>query len=205
MEDFFRKEIVLANTHVRLVPFSGFYKEGLRKIIFDEEVTRYTGDHRRDDNDLDNYMERTLAGRHANSHYPFIVIDQATGEVAGATSFGNLAFHNKRLEIGWTWYGEAYRGTHINKAAKYELLKYAFEQMNVNRVQFSVDADNIRSQKAVLKLGAKLEGIFRCNYENASGQCRDDLYYSIIKPEWPELKRTVFREFSTAIYIDDTY
>ncbi|MNG35721.1 hypothetical protein D3C84_1225320 [compost metagenome] len=68
--------------------------------------------------------------------------------------------------------------------------------MDFNRVQFSVDAENLRSQKAVLKLGAKQEGYFRCNYTDASGNCRDDIYYSIIKSEWPELKNTVFSQIS---------
>ncbi|RCW49349.1 GNAT family N-acetyltransferase [Paenibacillus prosopidis] len=68
------------------------------------------------------------------------------------------------------------------------MLTFAFEKLNFNRVQFSVDTDNLRSQKAVLKLGAKQEGIFRSNYINAKGEPRDDVYFSIIKSEWPGIK-----------------
>lgn len=195
MNDFFQRDIVLENHIVKLVPFHNDYEEGLRKIIFDEEITKYTGSHLTNDSDLQNYIFHTLSSRDDKRCYPFIVIDKSTNQVAGSTRFGNMVFQSKRLEIGWTWYGEAFRGTSVNKATKFELLNYVFEEMGFNRVQFSVDAENIRSQKAVLKLGAQQEGLFRCNYENASGECRDDVYFSIIKSEWPDLKRTVFRDF----------
>ncbi|MNI30634.1 putative ribosomal N-acetyltransferase YdaF [compost metagenome] len=142
-----------------------------------------------------NYINRTITSRNEKLSYPFIVIDKTSNQVAGSTRFGNIVFHNKRLEIGWTWYGENFRGTCVNKATKFELLRYVFEEMSFNRVQFSVDVENIRSQKAVLKLGAKQEGVFRSNYVNAKGDCRDDVYFSIIKSEWSDLKRVVFGEF----------
>ncbi|WP_138754514.1 GNAT family N-acetyltransferase [Paenibacillus sinopodophylli] len=192
MNHFFNRDIVLENAHVKLVPFSESYEDELRNIIFDHEITKYTGNHFVDQDDLKRYMSSTIASRMDNSSYPFIVIDKASGQVAGSSRFGNIVFHSKRLEIGWTWYGAAFRGTIVNQATKFELLTYAFEQMEFNRVQFSVDAENMRSQKAVLKLGATQEGVFRCNYMDANGQCRDDVYFSILKSEWPKLKRTVF-------------
>ncbi|MWC27708.1 GNAT family N-acetyltransferase [Paenibacillus sp. MMS18-CY102] len=192
----FDREIELENACVKLVPFSDCYEEGLRTIIFDKEITQFTGNHIVNDHDLGKYIRAALTSRQEKQTYPFIVIDKLTNQVAGVTRFGNIIFHSKRLEIGWTWYGKPYRGTHVNHAAKFELLRYAFEEMDFNRVQFSVDAENLRSQKAVLKLGAKQEGYFRCNYTDASGNCRDDIYYSIIKSEWPELKNTVFSQIS---------
>ncbi|CAH1198935.1 hypothetical protein PAECIP111893_01176 [Paenibacillus plantiphilus] len=195
MNDFYQRDIVLENKHVKLVPFHASYEEGLKQLLFDREITAFTGEHFTNDQDVKNYIGRTLNGRTANESYPFIVIDKSSGQAAGSTSFGNIRMNQKRLEIGWTWYGKAFRGTYVNKAAKFELLKFVFEEMGFNRVQFSVDAENIRSQKAVLKLGAKQEGIFRCNYVNASGECRDDIYFSIIKSEWPELARTVFSDY----------
>lgn len=196
MNNFFQEEIYLENNYIKLVPFSENYEEDLRKIIFDDEITKFTGHHIVDGNDLKKYVKRTITNRNEKLLYPFIVIDKTSNQVAGSTSFGNIIFHNKRLEIGWTWYGETFRGTSVNKATKYELLRYAFEELGFNRVQFSVDVENIRSQKAVLKLGAKQEGIFRSNYENAQGECRDDVYFSIIKSEWSDLKRAKFGEFN---------
>ncbi|RXZ79504.1 N-acetyltransferase [Paenibacillaceae bacterium] len=190
--EFFQQDIVLENDYVKVVPFDSSYEDGLRKVMYDEEIARFTGYHIRNEMDLQQYIASACSGREEKAFYPFIVIDKASGEVAGSTRYGNIYFHNKRLEIGWTWYGKAFRGTGLNKAVKLALLQYAFEEMKFNRVQFSVDIDNIRSQKAVLKLGAKQEGIFRCNYLNADGECRDDIYYSIIHTEWPKLKSEVF-------------
>ncbi|SFL26319.1 Protein N-acetyltransferase, RimJ/RimL family [Paenibacillus sp. 1_12] len=196
MNDFYQSHIILENDIIKLIPFNEKYENDLRQIIFDKEITKFTGNHIVSDQDLKNYINSTLKSRNEKISYPFIVIDKASGQVAGSTRFGNILFHSKRLEIGWTWYGDAFRGKGINKASKFELLRYAFEEMDFNRVQFSVDIENIRSQKAVLRIGAKQEGVFRNNYINAKGDPRDDVYFSIIKSEWPDIKSTVFSEFT---------
>jgi RimJ/RimL family protein N-acetyltransferase len=189
----FKEDIVLENSRVKLIPFSKKYEGELRKIIFDDELT-YTIICKTNE-DVRRYMERMISKRQDNVLYPFIIIDKQTHEVAGSTSFGHINSDNKRLEIGWTWYGRPYRGTGLNKACKFELLKFAFETMQYRRVQLSADVDNIRSQKAILKLGATREGLFRANYINDRGESRDDVYYSIVDSEWELIKQTVFKEF----------
>jgi RimJ/RimL family protein N-acetyltransferase len=153
------KEIILENCRVRLVPFTRDYEDELRKIIFDEELSFSVNC--KSDSDVRNYVERTIKQRTDSIAYPFIVMDKLTNEVAGSTRYGHISLDNKRLEIGWTWYGRKFRGTGLNKACKYELLNYAFETMKFRRVQFSADIENIRSQKAILNLGAAREGLFR--------------------------------------------
>jgi RimJ/RimL family protein N-acetyltransferase len=190
----FKEEIVLENNKVKLIPFSKKYEGELRKIIIDEELSYNVNC--KNHEDVSQYVEKMLGKRQENVLYPFIVIDKQTHEVAGSTSFGHIHPDNKRLEIGWTWYGRPFRGTGLNKACKFELLKFAFESMQFRRVQFSADIDNIRSQKAILKLGAIHEGQFRSNYINALGESRDDVYYSIVHSEWERIKQTVFTEFT---------
>ncbi len=192
-EEFFKREIRLENDRVKLVPFDVKYKEDLHRIIFDEEIY-YTIECRNED-DFENYIVETCRQRELGNSYPFIIIDKRTNEVAGSTRYGHIQFGNKRLEIGWTWYGKAFRGTGLNRACKYELLKYAFEEMHFRRVQFSADVRNLRSQKAILKLGATQEGVFRANYIDTSGASRDDVYFSIIYSEWEDIKKRVFPEF----------
>jgi RimJ/RimL family protein N-acetyltransferase len=190
----FKQEIILENSRAKLVPFSRKYTGELAKIILDEEL--FFAVNCKTVEEVNQYMERTLRRRAENVTYPFIIIDKNTNQVAGSTSFGHIELDNKRLEIGWTWYGRPFRGTGLNKACKYELLKYAFESMEFRRVQFSADIDNIRSQKAILKLGATREGLFRSNYINSLGDSRDDVYYSMIYSEWDEIKQSVFKEFA---------
>ncbi len=187
---FYTSDIILENDRVRLAPFSMEFEENLREIIYDDGLTFVVNC--KNDEDVYNYMQRTLEKRDLKLAYPFIIIDKLTGEVAGSTRFGHIQFGNKRLEIGWTWYGHKFRGTGLNHACKYELLRYAFEMMQFRRVQLSADVDNIRSQKAILKLGAIQEGVFRSNYMNSLGESRDDVYFSIIHKDWNEVKNTVF-------------
>ncbi|MBK3493908.1 GNAT family N-acetyltransferase [Viridibacillus sp. YIM B01967] len=195
MNHFFQNDIKLENERVLLVPFSLEYKESLKKIVFDEAIWRYMGLSIRTEDELDEYINSTLQEKIEGKAYPFIMIDKESESVIGSTRFGNINFHNKRLEIGWTWYGTKFQGTGLNKACKYELLNYVFEQMQFNRVQFSADIDNYRSQKAILKLGAKQEGIFRSNYIDQFGNKRDDVYFSIITDEWLDTKKKFFSEF----------
>jgi RimJ/RimL family protein N-acetyltransferase len=192
--DLFTSELILENSRVKLVPFSEKYEADLRKIIFDEALSFSVNC--KTDADLKRYIKNTLDQKNQFMTYPFIIIDKQTNEVAGSTRYGHLFFDNKRLEIGWTWYGRKFRGTGLNKACKFELLNYAFETMDFRRVQLSADVDNIRSQKAIAKLGATREGVFRANYINASGESRDDVYFSIVQTEWAALKCTVFSEFA---------
>jgi RimJ/RimL family protein N-acetyltransferase len=187
------EEIILENCRVRLVPFSEEYETELRKIIFDEELSFSVNC--KSDADVRAYMERTIRQKNDLAAYPFIVIDKQTNEIAGSTRYGHISIDNKRLEIGWTWYGRKFRGTGLNKACKYELLNFAFDSMQFRRVQLSADIDNIRSQKAILKLGATREGIFRQNYINALGESHDDVYFSIVSTEWAQIKSTVFKEY----------
>jgi RimJ/RimL family protein N-acetyltransferase len=189
----FKNEITMENNRVKLVPFAKKYEMDLRKIIKDDDIT-FTVNCKTNE-DVSKYVEKMLGKRQDNVLYPFIIIDKITNEVAGSTSFGHIFEDNKRLEIGWTWLGKPFRGTGLNKACKYELIKYAFEIMRFRRVQWSADIDNIRSQKAILKLGATREGLFRSNYMNRQGESRDDVYYSMIASEWEAIKQSVFQEY----------
>jgi RimJ/RimL family protein N-acetyltransferase len=188
----FDQEITLGNNRVQLVPFSAAFKMSLQEIAMEPSIWTFMGHSIETEKELDDYIESTLNDKQNQKSYPFIIIDNETKKVAGSTRFGNIQYPNKRLEIGWTWYGTEFQGTGLNHACKYELLKFAFETMKFNRVQFSADIDNRRSQKAILKLGAKQEGIFRNNYVDQFGNPRDDVYFSIISDEWAEVKKKFF-------------
>jgi RimJ/RimL family protein N-acetyltransferase len=108
-ESFYAQDIILENERVRLVPFSEEFEGDLQRIIFDEELSFSVNC--KTEEDVSNYVERTIEQRSLKLAYPFIVIDKRTGEVAGCTRLGHIHFDNKRLEIGWTWYGGKFRGT----------------------------------------------------------------------------------------------
>jgi RimJ/RimL family protein N-acetyltransferase len=190
-KNFLDEEIILENQRIKLVPFNRCDALKLESIIFDDSVWKYMGIFIKTRNDLENYIENTLELQGKN-HYAFLIFDKQTNEFAGSTRFGNINFNSEKLEIGWTWYGKKHHGTGLNHATKFELLRYCFENIRLRRVQFSADLENLASQKAILKLGAKKEGVFRNNYIDSSGKSKDDVYFSIINEEWETIKQTNF-------------
>ena len=190
-----QSDIILENEKVLLIPFESKRNIELKEIIFDEEIWKYMGMYVRNDQDFENYIKNTLQQKADGICYPFLIIDKATNKVAGSTRYGYLNHASQKCEIGWTWYGKEFQGTGLNKACKYELLDFGFEQIQFRRIQFSADLENIRSQKAIEKLGAVKEGIFRNNYVDSDGNSKDDVYFSIIWEEWSNVKRDNFGEF----------
>lgn len=191
-----QSEIILENEKVLLIPFENERNIELKSIIFDDEIWKYMGMYVRNDADFKNYIESTLKQKTDGICYPFLIIDKVTNKVAGSTRYGYLNHASQKCEIGWTWYGKEFQGTGLNKACKYELLNFGFENIQFRRIQFSADLENEKSQRAIEKLGALKEGLFRNNYIDSEGKSRDDVYYSIISEDWKITKREYFFEFS---------
>lgn len=190
-----QSEIILENEKVLLIPFENERNIELKEIIFDDEIWKYMGMYVRNDQDFENYIQSTLKQKADGICYPFLIIDKASNRVAGSTRYGYLNHASQKCEIGWTWYGKDFQGTGLNKACKYELLKFGFENIQFKRIQFSADLENLRSQRAIENLGALKEGLFRNNYIDSEGNSKDDVYYSIILEEWQYTKRDYFGEF----------
>jgi RimJ/RimL family protein N-acetyltransferase len=194
MRDFLNTEIKLENGKVILIPFTREMAQKLENIIFDDTIWEYMGMHLKTGKDFENYISDTLYVQ-SKTAYSFLIIDKLTNEIAGSTRFGNINFNSEKVEIGWTWYGKKFQGTGLNKACKFELLQYGFEQIGLRRIQFSADLENIKSQKAIEKLGATKEGVFRNNYIDPLGNSKTDIYYSIIREDWANIKETIFTEY----------
>lgn len=133
-------------------------------------------------------MEKALEEREKGTQVPFSVLDKRTGKFIGSTRYMDISPIHRTLEIGWTWYHPDYWRTAVNTEAKYLLLQHAFEKMGMNRVQFCADSRNIRSQKAIIRIGAKKEGVLRKHRVISNGFVRDTMIFSIIKEEWPSVK-----------------
>ncbi|MBC6991784.1 MULTISPECIES: GNAT family N-acetyltransferase [Hymenobacter] len=188
--------ITLENSRVRLRPLEVGDFEALKHIIFDDEIWRYTTTpNPKDAVGLVTYLSQALRDRARNIRYPFAIIDLETGRLAGSTSYGSFAIPEKRLEIGWTWVGKEFQRTGINRAAKHLLLKYAFGELGCERVELKTDARNWQSREAMRRMGATEEGTLRSHMFTQGGVRRDSVYFSILRPEWENLRQTVFREF----------
>jgi RimJ/RimL family protein N-acetyltransferase len=119
----------------------------------------------------------------------FTVIDKKTGLIIGSTAFGNISERDKRLEIGWTWLGKEFQGVGINGKVKGLLLTYCFEVLDLERVEFKTDVLNTQARRSMSNIHAIEEGVLRSHTVMTNGRRRDTIYFSILKNEWPYVKR----------------
>ncbi len=120
--------------------------------------------------------------------YAFAVVLKKEVRVVGSTAYLSINAKRKRAEIGSTWYSPDMWGTAVNPECKFLLLKHAFEDWRAVRVELGTDSNNVHSQHAILKLGAKLEGRLRNYRIRPDGTVGDTMLYSIIDKEWPDVK-----------------
>lgn len=114
-----------------------------------------------------------------------VIVDD---KVIGTTSYHDILPKCQRLEIGYTWYAKSHQRTHINTTCKLLLLSYAFDVLNYQTVGFRASLDNIRSQAAIERLGAKKDGVIRGHRVYKDGTISDTVIYSITADEWQSAK-----------------
>jgi ribosomal-protein-alanine N-acetyltransferase len=131
------------------------------------------------------YITRILG---ESDRYPFAMVLNETGDAVGTTSFMDVRPAHRGLEIGSTWIGKPYQGTHVNPENKYILLRHAFETLGAVRVQLKTDGRNLHSQRAIEKLGTVREGTLRKHIILPDGYRRDSVMFSITDEEWPAVK-----------------
>jgi RimJ/RimL family protein N-acetyltransferase len=191
-DKFFPEDFSLETSRVQLAPMREADLEQLSRITQSDSLWNYFTRELNDKQQLVLWMEEALNDRAAGKRVPFTVVEKSTGMVCGSTSFGNISFFDRRIEIGWTWLGEAFLGSGINRHCKFLLLRYAFEVMNFKRVEIKTDLLNRRAIKALRKIGAVEEGILRSHMEMPHGRRRDSIYFSILDTEWPAVKLDFF-------------
>ena len=135
------------------------------------------------------YIDKALDTQAQGIALPFVTLIRETGQIIGTTRFLKIDEKNRKLEIGSTWLAASWQKTFANTEAKYLMLRTAFEEMACIRVQLTTDALNSKSRSAILRLGAKEEGILRNERIMVDGRKRNSVRYSIIDDEWPTVKK----------------
>ncbi|MBV8471728.1 MAG: GNAT family N-acetyltransferase, partial [Burkholderiaceae bacterium] len=134
------------------------------------------------------YIENALKMRSEGSRFAFAVIEEASEAVIGSTSYHDILPAVKRVEIGWTWYAKRVQRTHVNTTAKLMLLTHAFDTLGCRVVGWRTDNYNFASQNAIVRLGAKKDGVIRGHALRRDGTIRDTVMYSLRSGEWPEVR-----------------
>jgi RimJ/RimL family protein N-acetyltransferase len=185
----FVEPVTLAGRHATLSPLAREHESALTAAAADGELWRlwYTGVPAPERTAA--WIEAALAMRASQGAMPFVIRDNATGDIVGSTRYFNVEAAHRRLEIGHTWHARRAQRTAINTECKLLLLTHAFETLRCIAVEFRTSFFNFQSRTAIERLGAKQDGILRNHQILADGTLRDTVVFSIIAGEWPAVKR----------------
>ncbi|MBF8289002.1 MAG: acetyltransferase, ribosomal protein N-acetylase [Candidatus Rokubacteria bacterium] len=177
--------VVLEGRHVRLDPLAVNHARDLLAAASGPRETYGFTTVPADEPSMVGYIEAALRDQEAGRALPFATVAKATGRVVGSTRFGNIEF--------WPWppgnaNAASAQRTPINTEAKLLMLTHAFETWRVHRVSFMTDARNERSRRAILRLGARFDGVLRAARPASDGGIRDTAAFSILEDEWPAVK-----------------
>jgi N-acetyltransferase len=188
---------VLLDSQVILRPIELADVEGLWPSAQESEIWRYMRFGYLDSPErLRLWVEEAVDARENGKAYPFVTIEAATGRPSGSTRFWCFDAANRSLEIGSTWLGQDFRRTPINTHAKFLMLQFAFESLGCIRVQLRTDSRNERSQRAIERIGAVREGVFRKDFIYPDGYQRSSVFYSVTDDDWPAVKRNLSLKLS---------
>jgi RimJ/RimL family protein N-acetyltransferase len=179
---------VLEGAVVRLEPITEAHWPGVLAIGLEPAIWRWTIESVETEADLRRWFNAALDAQATGTAIVFATLDRATGRVAGSTRFGNLDQANRRAEIGWTWLGLSWQRTAANTEAKYLMLRHAFEAWDLARVELKTDVLNEASRRAMRRIGAQEEGIFRRYQVSQGGRMRDTAWYAVTDLDWPGVR-----------------
>ena len=181
--------LILQNDNILLRPLKSDDNKSFVKLTGDKSMWIYFTNDLSDKYELQNWINTALSDMKNKTRLTFAIIEKSTGNAIGSTSFGNISLIDRRVEIGWTWIAREFQGKGINNQIKYLMLRYLFEINDFERVEFKTDVLNLPARKALLRIGAKEEGVLRSHTLMAHGRRRDTIYYSVLRSEWEEVKR----------------
>lgn len=183
--------LTLEGHGVRLEPLTPAHEGGLVDAASDGELWELWYTSVPAPNEVGKYIDFALEGQRARTMLPWAVRELTTNKIVGSTRYHDIVASIDRVEIGWTWYAASWQRTHVNAACKMLLLTHAFDTLGCAIVGLRTDNFNFRSQRAIERLGAKRDGIIRHHYARRDGSVRDSFMYSILREEWPDVRRNL--------------
>ena len=189
----FEHDIHLEDQRVRLEPLSRLHVDALLPIVENNPgLLRHSPSVLEERGDLIRYIELHTTLRHDHQKYAFAIYDKEKSAYAGSSSYLRISERDGHLEIGSTWIGKSFQRTGLNRHMKYQMLRYAFEELKAIRVAFRTDDRNEQSKTAIQAIGAIYEGTLRKHMLMPDGFIRDTVCFSILAEEWEGIRATVF-------------
>jgi N-acetyltransferase len=189
--------VTLEGRLVRLEPLSPVHKEGLCEATKDGELWHLVVTLVPHPDEIDAFLNDARQSHEAGDGLTFATVDRISGRVAGSTRFMKAHVPHRRVEIGFTFLGRSWQRSGLNIEAKLLMLTHAFDTLEMNRVELLTDYLNETSRHAILRLGAKEEGVLRSHMIMRDGRVRDSVVYSIIRSEWPGARQHLGARLAT--------
>ncbi|KFI05895.1 GNAT family N-acetyltransferase [Massilia sp. BSC265] len=180
--------VTLEFNGLRLEPLAPHHEDGLRAAASDGELWKLRVTSVPEPHNAAQYIGTALDTR---DRLAFAVIDARSSTLLGTTSYHDILPQVDRVEIGYTWYAKSVQRTHVNTSCKLLLLSHAFDTLGCGVVGLRTDCENFASQAAIERLGAKKDGVIRHHALRRDGTVRDTVMYSILRGEWPLIKRAL--------------
>jgi N-acetyltransferase len=188
--------IELEGEKVRLFPLEQIHFNELIESSQHSIIWTFMGINGTDKSLLRKALEDSLIQREKNEQYPFVIAEAKSNKIIGSTRFLKINPEHRKLEIGWTWIHPDYWSKGYNEECKLLQLTYCFNVLKTIRVEILTWDKNLRSRKAIERIGAKFEGILRNNIIR-NDIIRNTASYSIINNEWEETKANLIILFQS--------
>ena len=188
MANWIEHPLTLNGQLVELITLNKDHFSELESLAMDKRIWQHYVYDGTDGKRLREILNSALTDMGNGIQVPFVVYSKREKRLIGSTRFMDIQPGHKKLEIGSTWFHPDYWGSVANLECKLLMLTYCFEKVGALRVQFKTDENNIRSRKAIEKIGGKFEGILRFDMLRDNGTNRNSAYYSIINVEWNNVK-----------------
>jgi N-acetyltransferase len=187
----------LEGTCTLLIPLIASHTDELYETARDESIWKYyTFLEMKNKERFREFIDHSLEKMEEGSEFTFTFIDKGTGKMIGGSSYLDISYENRSLEIGRTWIAPRLHGTGFNTEVKYLMLSYCFDTLSLGRVFFKTDSGNERSKAAIQKIGAVYEGTLRNHMIREDGSYRHSAYYSIIDSEWQSVKNDLEKKLN---------
>ncbi|MDQ6712257.1 MAG: GNAT family N-acetyltransferase [Candidatus Dormibacteraeota bacterium] len=180
--------VTLSGNHIRLEPMRPLHARALLDTGRDEAIWTWMPARPRTPETMDRWLEKAMQAESQGREYPFVVVRLEDNGLIGSTRYLDVQEEDRTVEIGWTWYAPDAWGGIVNPEAKYLLMRHAFDDWHAIRVALKTDINNLHSQAAIKKLGARYEGTLRNQRIRPDGTYRDTVIFSVIESEWPAVK-----------------
>lgn len=199
MNKWIRNRLTLTGQVVELRSFEEAHLPALAELARDKRIWEFYAYDPSDTDKFNTVFRSAMSDLEKGTQFPFSIFHKEEQRIIGSTRFMDIQPNHKKLEIGTTWLHPDFWGTAVNFECKLLLLTYCFETLGTFRVQLKTDENNVRSRKAIEKIGGRFEGILRNDMVRENGTHRHSAYYSVIDTDWKEAKEMLTKKFTDSL------